>query len=259
MILHRFPAGVGRVLCYIAHMRSCNIIRAVGGVGLLFGLNAGAATDPLGKYRLILDRELLGVESRETPTISEPEPSPTAPSWARDYRMTMMTQDQDNGKVRVGLQHRRESSAILLIENDTSYPDFELVVADYQRGTARVRYQGNEHLFELEDGPAGEATSGSASGGNRMETLSGRQLRSPRTPSVPSPPPTPAPPSRREMEEYEEEKERVRRFNSEEMEAHLNQQQMEAIRSGKPPLPIPLTQEMDDQLVREGVLPLLEN
>lgn len=30
---------------------------------------------------------------------------------------------------------------------------------------------------------------------------------------------------------------------------------MDAIRTGKPPLPIPLTRQMDDQLVKEGVLP----
>jgi len=39
------------------------------------------------------------------------------------------------------------------------------------------------------------------------------------------------------------------------VEAHLQQQQMEAIRKGLPPLPIPLTPEMDAQLVAEGVLP----
>ena len=30
---------------------------------------------------------------------------------------------------------------------------------------------------------------------------------------------------------------------------------MEVIRKGMPPLPIPLTKEMDDQLVAEGILP----
>jgi len=30
---------------------------------------------------------------------------------------------------------------------------------------------------------------------------------------------------------------------------------MHLIRQGKTPLPIPLTQEMDDQLVKEGILP----
>lgn len=36
---------------------------------------------------------------------------------------------------------------------------------------------------------------------------------------------------------------------------HLEQVQMNAIREGLPPLPLPLTPEMDAQLVSEGVLP----
>lgn len=48
----------------------------------------------------------------------------------------------------------------------------------------------------------------------------------------------------------------VRRFKSrEELQTHLRDQQMDAIRSGKPPRPIPLTHEMESQLVEEGVLP----
>ena len=38
----------------------------------------------------------------------------------------------------------------------------------------------------------------------------------------------------------------------------VREYQMELIRKGLKPLPIPLTTEMDDQLVREGVLPPVE-
>lgn len=40
-----------------------------------------------------------------------------------------------------------------------------------------------------------------------------------------------------------------------ELQAHLENYQMEVIRQGLPPLPVPLTPEMDAQLVAEGVLP----
>lgn len=40
---------------------------------------------------------------------------------------------------------------------------------------------------------------------------------------------------------------------------NLRQYQMEVIRSGMTPLPIPLTQEMDDQLTKEGILPPATN
>jgi hypothetical protein len=43
------------------------------------------------------------------------------------------------------------------------------------------------------------------------------------------------------------------------IEKNLQQYQMDLIRKGAKPLPIPLTQEMDDQLVKEGVLPPRED
>ena len=45
------------------------------------------------------------------------------------------------------------------------------------------------------------------------------------------------------------------KYTGEELEKHLKEYQMEVIRQGLPPLPIPLTPDMDDQLVKEGVLP----
>ena len=47
----------------------------------------------------------------------------------------------------------------------------------------------------------------------------------------------------------------ARKLNEQEAEAALREHQMDLIRQGKTPLSIPLTQEMDDQLVREGFLP----
>lgn len=42
------------------------------------------------------------------------------------------------------------------------------------------------------------------------------------------------------------------------LDKQLQEYQMQLIREGLPPLPIPLTKEMDDQLVSEGILPPLE-
>lgn len=52
-----------------------------------------------------------------------------------------------------------------------------------------------------------------------------------------------------ELSPEEQEKRRA------EIRKNLKEYQMEVIRSGMPPLPVPLTREMDDQLVQEGVLP----
>jgi hypothetical protein len=45
------------------------------------------------------------------------------------------------------------------------------------------------------------------------------------------------------------------KITPEELEKNLRELQMKVLREGLPPLPIPLTKEMDDQLVQEGVLP----
>ena len=47
-------------------------------------------------------------------------------------------------------------------------------------------------------------------------------------------------------------------LSGEELQKHLQEIQMDAIRKGLPPLPIPLTKEMDDKLVSEGVIPPIE-
>ncbi len=44
----------------------------------------------------------------------------------------------------------------------------------------------------------------------------------------------------------------------EEIRRNLQDYQMEVVRKGMPPLPVPLTPEMDDQLVAEGILPPTE-
>lgn len=210
---------------------------------LCMALHAAHAAD-LGKYQLILDKELFGSADRalvKKPTRPPPAPSP---SWARDYTMTMMTYDQDKNLARIGLQNLRDETALLLIEGDTSHPDFQLLSADYRRGLATVKHRGVDHQFSLEDGPARKPSTpsrGSASSRpTRRDTR--RVIANPRsTPNIPEPVSTPVPP--------------VRFESGEELREHLKQVQMDALRSGKPPLPIPLTPEMDDQLVNEGVLP----
>lgn len=190
----------------------------------------------LGKYQLILDKQLLGIEKVTPSPVTAPTTVVAEPSWSRDYRMTMITQDQD--KLRVGLQSLKDQSAVLLIEGEDSYPDFRLISGNYQQGIARVSYRGSENQFMIQSGPdkvspAPSPASIRSNGSNRT-----------RIRSEESNPPT----ARADVS--------IRTFQSrEELQAHLEAQQMDAIRTGKPPLPIPLTKQMDDQLVKEGVLP----
>ena len=54
------------------------------------------------------------------------------------------------------------------------------------------------------------------------------------------------------------EESRNRNLSEEEVEKRLREYQMKLIREGKTPLPIPITEEMDAQLVKEGILPAVE-
>jgi hypothetical protein len=58
--------------------------------------------------------------------------------------------------------------------------------------------------------------------------------------AAPEPPPPPPPEPK---------------YTGEELQKHLENYQLEVIRQGLPPLPIPFTPEMDRKLVEEGILP----
>jgi len=79
----------------------------------------------------------------------------------------------------------------------------------------------------------------------------GGTTRPPQTPSY-------AERRRRRLEEMRQRAAKAQKITPEQVEKHLQDYQMDLIRKGLPPLPIPLTPDMDDQLVAEGVLPPLE-
>lgn len=216
-------------------------------LGALTGIVPLRAVD-LGEYQIILDKQLLGSVRQVTPPAVAPPVNVPAPAWSQNYRMTMMTQDGRDGSIRVGLQNLQDQTSLLLIEGKDRYEDFALVSANITQGSAQISYKGVSHRFDLQSGPG--VTRREPAGRNTPET---RQSSSPRTPSTRS---SSSPRTSGRNRGEEKPTLQIRRFASrEELQEHLKQQQMDAIRTGKPPLPIPLTPEMDQQLVQEGVLP----
>lgn len=216
---------------------------------ILFGVSRASAQrgGDFGRYQVILDQQLLGRPVPE-PTQTRPEPPPAAPapSWATEYRLTMITEDFSSGLARVGLYHIRNQVGYLLIEGeDDSHHGFSLQSVNYARNQAEIMYQGVRHTFSLESGPM-QSSPAVTQPSTRPQppTRTVRRVTRSTTTSISPEPETPPPEPR---------------FRSpEELQAHLQDVQMDAIRTGKPPLPIPLTPEMDAQLVQEGVLPPLE-
>ena len=64
---------------------------------------------------------------------------------------------------------------------------------------------------------------------------------------------------RREARRHPQQTAKPPLITGEQLEKQLQQYQMDLIRQGKPPMPIPLTPEMDKKLVEEGVLPPVED
>jgi hypothetical protein len=199
-----------------------------------------------GPYQVILDRQLLGRPEPVEPPAARPPPAAPPPSWAVEYRLTMITEDMNTGRARVGLYHVRNQTGYLLLEGE-EFDGFRLHSVNFENNRAEISFQGTRHTFTIDSAPA--AASAPEPRANIRQPAAPTSVRrvsrsvssSNEPPSVPEPPAEP-------------------RFSSpEELQAHLQNVQMDAIRSGKPPLPIPLTPEMDAQLVREGVLPPLED
>ncbi|MEI6562760.1 MAG: hypothetical protein WCO42_00475 [bacterium] len=118
----------------------------------------------------------------------------------------------------------------------------ELLVADYQNDKALFRKDGEEAwigLYDVKSDTPGAALA-VAAGRRGMGVVSNIARNAP-----PTPPPEPVKPV----------------YTGEALEKHLKDYQMELIRAGGekgPPLPMELTPEMDQQLVKEGVLAPLE-
>jgi hypothetical protein len=203
---------------------------------LLLGVIAVAAvadTPDFSKYQVILDRKPFGVA---------PPPEVVAPvytaenSFAKTLRMCALLED-DNG-IRIGLVDQATSKNFFLSVGQTE-EGVELVSANYEDEEAVIRKGAEMAVIKLQSGeiqplsPAEQQARLNAPQGRRPSYAERRQMRQQRQAE---PPPQP-------------------KYTGEELEKHLNEYQMDVIRQGLPPLPIPLTPEMDQQLVNEGVLP----
>lgn len=181
------------------------------------------------RYQIILDKKPFGREPPEAETVQ----ISLNQSFARNLRLSMLFEGPD-GDVRAGIIDAQNKKSYILRVNEEQ-DGLMLVEGDLGASEAMVR-KGNEvALFKLESGEI-EPLSTSQQAARRSSYAERRQARM----STPAPAPEePAQP----------------RLSGEALKKHLENVQMDAIRNGLPPLPLPLTPEMDAQLVAEGVLP----
>ncbi|MFA6173027.1 MAG: hypothetical protein WC334_00540 [Kiritimatiellales bacterium] len=191
-----------------------------------------ADEDGFKRYQLILDKQPFGQDPPEADVVQVP----ASQSFARNLRLSMLFEGMD-GTTRAGVvDNTTQKSYILRIGEPQD--GLEVVEADIKASEAMLR-KGNEvALFKLEAG-AGEPISKTEQSSRQSSYAERRRAllqKIEERRKEAEPPPEPA-------------------LTGEALKTHLENVQMDAIRNGLPPLPLPLTPEMDAQLVKEGVLP----
>ncbi len=140
---------------------------------------------------------------------------------------------------RAGLVEVKTSKSYFLLPGETQ-EGIKLVSADYDAEEIVIQRGTEMAILRLKEASTSEKkTTTSPIAATSRLSFEERRKAFEQQRTMPPPQPT-APP--------------VPKLQGAELEKHLQQYQMEVIRQGMPPLPIPLTQEMDSQLVNEGVL-----
>ena len=197
---------------------------------------AFADVPPFDRYQVILTRKPFG--AAPPPQAMEKPPPPRADSFAKSLRLSMII-ETDDGDMRVGFVDNRSGRSYMLIAGEAQ-DGIELVSASFEEEEAVLRNGEEMALLKLASGEFQEIAPAEQQG--RIEAARNR--------------PSYAERRRQRMEQAQEEQKPIEpKYTGEELTKHLYEYQMEVIRQGLPPLPIPLTPEQDDQLVAEGYLP----
>ncbi|NOU35420.1 MAG: hypothetical protein HOO88_01395 [Kiritimatiellaceae bacterium] len=183
------------------------------------------------RYQPILDKKPFGQEPPEAEMVQVP----ASQSFARNLRLSMLFEGPD-GTTRAGIVDSATKKSYILRIGEPQ-DGLEMVEADVKTSEAMIRKDNEVALFKLEAG-AGAPISKSEQFSRQSSYAERRRalLQKINEQQKPAPPPEPL-------------------LTGEALKKHLENVQMDAIRNGLPPLPLPLTPEMDAQLVKEGVLP----
>jgi hypothetical protein len=198
------------------------------------------------RYDVILDRSPFGADPLHgaVPDNSAQDraAAAAAAAAAKSFRLSFLLEGED-GEIRAGFEHLKpkkgEAKSSIIMKGE-GFMGMKLMDIDFFNSSATLDQDGKQIRFELSKGPAVAKAPAAASPQPARRFGGGFRRTPPKQPEKPKEP------------QLSPEEQKLRR---EEIRANLQDYQMEVIRSGMPPLPIPLTQDMDDQLVAEGVLP----
>ncbi len=232
---------------------------------------AMAAGADFSRYQSILDRRPFGAgekaEAGEPARVTMPA---QAPSFVKGLRMCAITESDIGTRVGFVEIGGKTPKSYYLYVGDVE-DGIQLVDADYEREGALLR-KGDEQywIYMRENQPTAvsEAMPPGPSGSparSRVVGIPAPGERTLREPAMDGAPLTAggaresyAERRRRRLDEMRQRVRSSREIEPEDLEQRLQDYQMHLIRSGKTPLPIPLTPEADQKLVDEGVLPPVE-
>jgi hypothetical protein len=232
----------------------------VGGVAVLLALSPAAASVELpdfNRYEVILSRRPFGAapaESSEGLAIVPPAPPP---EFAANLKMCAIT--DSGGKIRVGFIDGGAKPRTYFLFVGDSENGYEVMRADYEAETAVVKKDGQEVEIKMGGGGgrvAAAATAAAVTAPQLASTPAGRraEIAARRRPVER----VLSPGRQLRLEEEQRRAEVIPDLHGAVLEKHLQEYNMQAIRSGAPALPIPLTPEQDARLVEEGILPPAE-
>jgi len=207
------------------------------------------------RYQVILDRRPFG----EPPAVVEEPAAPSRPSGPSYFeRVRLVAITTSRGGTRVGFVDNNVTPArtYFLFVGDAE-DQFRVLSADYESETALVERDGEQRTLRMGGGggvqPRTTPGPGMIAGGARPVTGDDRDAARRGRPIGRI-----SEGRRQRMEEERRRMEHVPELTGAVLERHLQEYNLQVIREGMPPLPIPLTPEQDAQLVEEGVLPPLE-
>lgn len=202
---------------------------------------AAATSVSFDRYQVILDRKPFG---ELVAPVALPPPPPPPNEIPKNYRLCSIVK-QDDGSIRVGVIDLRSQKGLTLIPGGPAEGGLQVNRASYEDETAELQLGSEIQLLNLKAGTATPISHGGQ----------------PAAAAPPGAPPMPSPTSyadrRRErlLQTHEPAAAPQPKYTGQALQDHLRKYNMEVIRQGLPPLPIPLNKEDDDQLVKEGILP----
>lgn len=202
------------------------------------------ALNDFSRYQVILDSQPFGepLSAEDLARQNAVAPQPELPPFTKELKLCFIGEGPMGQ--RIGFFNIKSKQSYYLYLNQTSEDGITVTQIDYQDEKALLKKDDKEHWLAIGATTLASPTTGT--GGRAAPAKAPRDVATRSTLKRTS-----------YAERLRQRRQAIQspKLEGEDLKKYLQKYQMELIRKGQPPLPMPLTKEMDDQLVQEGVLP----